>query len=97
MKISRLIWDNWNIVHIAKHDVTRDDVDQVCKREFAVKDGKKGRFLVIGTNDSEKLIAVVIDPESEEGVYYPVTARAANKKERVIYEKEKGKHETEED
>lgn len=49
--------------------------------------------MVIGTNKAEKFIAVVIDPEPEEGVYYPVTARTADKKERLIYQKEKGKHE----
>lgn len=96
MKISRLIWDNWNILHIARHGVTREDIEQVCQREFAVRDGKKERFLVIGTNNSEKFIAIVVDPESEEGVYYPVTARIANKKERLIYQQEKGKHEQKE-
>ena len=28
--IRRLIWDSWNITHIARHDVTPDEVEDVC-------------------------------------------------------------------
>ncbi len=92
MKIKKLIWDDWNITHIARHGITKEDVEEVCQREYAVVDGKEERFLVIGTNNNEKFILVVLDPEPEEGVYYPVTARTADKRERSIYKEKKGKH-----
>ena len=28
--IRRLVWDTWNIVHIARHDVVPDEVEEVC-------------------------------------------------------------------
>ena len=95
MRIKGLIWDNINIAHIGLHGITKKDVEEVCLREFAVKEAKEGRLMIVGTNNSEKFIAVIIDPEPEEGVYYPVTARTADKKEQKIYQEEKGKHEQE--
>jgi uncharacterized DUF497 family protein len=35
------------------------------------------------------MLAVVLDPEGED-VYYPVTARAASRKERRYYHQQKG-------
>ena len=29
--VGRLIWDPWNIGHIARHDVTPEEVEQVCR------------------------------------------------------------------
>jgi hypothetical protein len=28
--IQKLIWDEWNISHIARHDVSPEEVEQVC-------------------------------------------------------------------
>jgi hypothetical protein len=28
--VHRLIWDTWNSVHIARHDVIPDEVEEVC-------------------------------------------------------------------
>jgi hypothetical protein len=36
------------------------------------------------------MLAVILDPEEEEGVYYPVTARPASRKERRLYREQKG-------
>jgi hypothetical protein len=31
--IRRLIWDDWNIAHIARHEVSPDEVEEVCDAE----------------------------------------------------------------
>jgi hypothetical protein len=36
------------------------------------------------------MLEVVLDPEPEEGVYYVVTAHPASRKDRALYQKEKG-------
>jgi hypothetical protein len=36
------------------------------------------------------MLAVILDPEEAEGVYYPVTARPASRKERRLYLETKG-------
>ena len=88
--IHELIWDEWNKAHIARHDVMKEEVEQVCKSDFIVFDGYAGRFIVVGVTEVGRVLAVILDPEPEEGVYYPVTARPADRRERRDYFAEKG-------
>lgn len=86
--IRRLIWDSWNVDHIARHKVAPEEVEEICHGSPVVQQGSKGRSLVFGSTKSGKMLTVVLDPE-DEGVYYPVTARPASKRERAIYQREK--------
>jgi uncharacterized protein len=89
--IRRLVWDNWNVAHVARHEITPEEVEEVCHSEPVVQIGKKGRSLVFGPTLSGRMLAVVLDLElPEEGVYYPVTARPASRRERAIYTTERG-------
>jgi uncharacterized DUF497 family protein len=89
--IRRLRWDDWNIAHIARHRVTPEEVEQVCHGHFVLLRGKKGRVIIVGPTHRRRLLAVVLEPEpEEEGVYYPVTARPAARKERRLYQEWKG-------
>lgn len=90
LSIQRLIWDEWNVIHIARHNVIPDEVEDVCYGEPVVQQGKKGRLLVFGPTKTGRMISVVLDFEESKGVYYVVTARATSKRERAIYTKEKG-------
>ena len=45
-------------------------------------------MLVIGPTSAGRMLTVVIDPEGD-GVYYPVTARPASRRERAVYAREK--------
>lgn len=90
IKVEHLVWDNWNKAHIARHDVTPDEVEEVCHSKYVVFDGHKGRFIIVGLTHAGRTVAVILDPEPEEGVYYPVTARSADRKERRLYLAEKG-------
>ena len=88
--IKRLIWDKWNIAHIAKHKIIPDEVEKICHSAALVEKGHTGRLLIIGLAKVNKMITVIVDPESEEGVYYVVTARPSSKRERKIYKDKKG-------
>jgi uncharacterized DUF497 family protein len=88
--ISRLIWDTSNIAHIAKHGVSRKEVEQVCLSEYFVLDAKAGRWLVVGTTEAGRTLSIILDPEPEPEVYYVVTARPASPKERKYYKEHKG-------
>lgn len=88
--VERLVWTKQNIDHIARHDVTPQEVEEVCHSEFALFDAKHGRFLLIGPTKSGRAITVVLDPESKENVYYPVTAHSSDRKERRMYTLTKG-------
>jgi uncharacterized DUF497 family protein len=88
--VKELIWDEWNIAHIARHGVVKEEVEQVCESEFVSRDSYDGRYLVIGFTSVGRMITVILDPEFEKDVYYPVTARPTAKRERKYYDKEKG-------
>jgi hypothetical protein len=85
--IKRLTWDDWNINHIARHQVTPAEVEAACHSDFVllILRGKKGRLVLIGSS-RRRLLAIVLDPEPTQGVYYPVTAYTASRKLRRIYE-----------
>lgn len=86
--IRRLVWDEWNVAHIARHKVIPNEVEEVCHTDPVIQQGKKGRSLVFGPTKTGRMLTVVLDPEGEE-VYYPVTARPVSKRERAIYAEEK--------
>ncbi len=91
LDIKELMWDERNRAHIARHGVTPDEVAQICQGEFAVRESHTGRFMIIGQTQAGRVLAVVLHPRSV-AIFYVVTARIADKKERMIYttEIEKG-------
>ena len=85
MNINKLIWDKVNIAHIAKHNVDRDEVEEVCQRDALILDAKSGRIALIGKTHSQRTLTVILDPEEGKGAFYPATARDASRKERRLY------------
>ena len=88
--IRELIWTQSNIDHITRHNVTREEVEEVCHGSYIVLDAHGNRFLVIGPTQSGRALAIILDPEQEQSIYYPVTARQADRKERKKYFEMKG-------
>jgi len=90
--IRRLIWDTWNVPHVARHDVLPEEVEQVCHGNPHIVRTYGGRFLITDPAETGRMLAVVLAPEPSEGeqVYYPVTARSADRKERRIYQERQG-------
>jgi uncharacterized DUF497 family protein len=88
--VRRLIWDTWNIAHIARHDVIPDEVEDVCHGQPVTSQTYKGRIRVVGPTRSHRMLTVILAPTEEPGVYYPVTARPADRKERRNYEQQRG-------
>jgi uncharacterized DUF497 family protein len=90
--VRRLIWDTWNIAHIARHDVIPEEVEEVCHGQPMTSQTYNGRLRVVGPTRSRRMLTVILAPTGEPGVYYPVTARPADRKERRGYEQQKGTH-----
>lgn len=88
IKIKELIWDEYNIEHIKKHNVTVSEAEEAVENFIVHKTGKKGRYIAMGRSGT-RLISLIVRRVSS-GVYYLVSARDSSKKERrEIYEKEK--------
>ena len=89
--IRDLIWDEWNVAHIARHRVTPAEVIELCQKDPVFRDSYRGRILVIGPTRSGRMLMAALDPEpGQEGVFYPVTAHPASRKERRRYREAKG-------
>lgn len=88
IKIKKLIWDDWNVKHIAKHKVEMDEVEVAAENMVAHKRGRNNKYLAMGRS-GERILTLVIGRE-DAGIYYLLTARDSSKKERrLVYEKEK--------
>jgi uncharacterized DUF497 family protein len=90
LSIRRLIWDPWNVGHIARHRVTPEEVEEVCHGEPVTSQTYKGRIRVVGPTRSRRMLTVILAPTEEQGVYYPITARPADRKERQHYNEARG-------
>lgn len=83
LQIDRLEWDEWNLEHITKHDVTKDEIDAVVRSDFAQKESYKGRILITGTTATGRVLSVVVGQSpNRSGAYYVFSARPASRKER---------------
>jgi hypothetical protein len=72
--VRKLVWDAWNIAHIARHNVAPEEVDEACHGNYSVRETYDGRLMLISPTRSGKLLAVVVAPKGAAGVYYPITA-----------------------
>lgn len=88
--IKKLIWDEWNIRHIAHHHVLPGEVVEVFRGIYSSYASYDGRFVVIGATAQKRILLIVLDPEPGEGEYYIVTAHTASKKDQILFQKEKG-------
>ena len=89
--IHRLIWDIWNMAHLARHDVIPDEVEEVCHAMPVTSQTYTGRIRVIGPTHSHRMLTVILAPTEEPGVYDPITARPADRKERRSDEQQRGR------
>ena len=85
MIIKKLIWEEWNIAHISRHNILPGEVEEICQTSSHTENAEKGRIRITGLTKEERLISAFLDPETDDGIYYPVSARDASKKERRSY------------
>lgn len=87
--IDRLLWDPWNVGHIARHGVTMQEVEQVCAGTFTTRQSYAGRVLLVGSTYDGRMLAVVLEPQDNRE-YYVVTARPTSRRERRRYQEDAG-------
>ena len=78
--IKSLIWDEWNKNHLLKHDVSIEEVDEVCHGRFEAKESYRKRIIISGKTKKGRRLVIVLSPEDRNlkvygsGIYYPITA-----------------------
>src|SRR4051812_10017897 len=71
--------------HIAKHQITVDEVLEVLTSNYIFIAGREKRWLVIGQTDEKTFLTVIIGERSEPNTYGLITARPARRNERGFY------------
>ena len=86
MLIRKLIWDEWNIDHIARHGVEPEEVERVCKGKHLARRGREGTYTVTGQTQAGRYLTIILAPRGV-GSFYPITARDSDDKERRLFKK----------
>ncbi|MEA3338788.1 MAG: BrnT family toxin [Chloroflexota bacterium] len=94
MHIESLIWDDWNIEHIADHGVEPYEVEDVCFSRPLVRRAKKTRYGLqryhaFGQTIAGRYLFIVLDREAA-GLFYVVPARDVSKRELRQYRQKRG-------
>jgi len=88
--VRKLIWDTWNIHHIAKHHIVPDEVEEICQGSPLILQGQqKKRLVLIGLTEAEIILTVVLESKGH-GVYYPITAYPSDLQDIALYKRLQG-------
>lgn len=92
MRITTLIWDDWNEDHIAAHGVSLEEVEEVCSSPGRIlRRGRAGTYVVFGRTTEGRELVVFLAPRGPyPGAFYPITARPMNLRERRYFRARKG-------
>jgi uncharacterized DUF497 family protein len=89
--IDRLLWDEWNRDHIAKHAVLPEEAEEVIAGLPRVNETYKQWLQLVGPTLAGRMLSIVVGAVPDRpGVYYVFSARPASRKERGMYEQTKG-------
>jgi len=87
--IKRLVWDEWNIAHIARHNVIPQEVQEVYEGQPVERKGHRNRIFLIGQTEKNRMLTVILNQTEQEDVYRPITAYDASKRSIKDYQEEK--------
>jgi uncharacterized DUF497 family protein len=87
--VKKLIWDGWNVAHIARHNVIPDEIQEVCDSDRIEREAYEHRIFLIGPTKEGRMLSVILEPTEEQSVYKPITAFAASKRSIQDYQEEK--------
>lgn len=85
IKIRKLIWDAWNLNHIKKHKVRKEEVFEAVKNIIDIIPTYKERIMLYGTTKALRHIAIIME-ENHKNEFYVVTAREMSRKEKKIWQ-----------
>ncbi len=84
MRIYELVIDPGREEHIARHQVSVIEVEEIIFGAPFIRKARQGRYHIIGQTEAGRYITVFVAPRGR-GVYGLVTARDADDAERKAY------------
>lgn len=88
MYIKSFEWDDANIEHIARHNVTPEEAEEIFA-DALFRKGRDKRLLVYGVTEAGRFLLAVAKLRVN-GVVRVITARDMSRKEKRYYLKERG-------
>lgn len=87
MYISNLIWDDYRVEHIARHNIEPDEVWEVCEDplHLAHREGKN-RYRLYGKTSNGRYLFIVLE-QFEKTVFKVITAREMTNNEKRNFRK----------
>ena len=82
--MKELIWDEWNLNHIKKHKVYKNEVEEAFYSKVYEGEIYSRRKIIFGKTNKGRLLIIIISFLKQKNPYV-VSARDMNKKERRIY------------
>jgi len=79
-----LVWDEWNLEHIKKHNVSKYEAEIAFKSKDLLIESYRGRVTLISKTKRGRLLTIVLSFEKQKDAYI-VSARDSSKKEKEIY------------
>ncbi len=85
MFIRRLLWDDYRVEHIARHDVDPDEVWEVCEDPLHIAH-REGRdcYRLYGQTVDGRYLFIVLE-RVEASLFRPITARDMNDQEKRAF------------
>lgn len=84
--IERLEWDEWNRDHIAKQDVSPEEVEEMLASNPVFRRTYKQRFQALGPTLVGRMLSVIVGANpSQPSIFYVFSARPASRSERRLY------------
>lgn len=80
--IERLEWDSFNIEHILKHGLSREEIEVACNKILQMATSHNLRWRAICELPNGQIITIILASKGN-NAYYPVSARPASRKERL--------------
>lgn len=87
MRIDRLLWNDYRIMHIAEHGVEPEEVWEVCEDEShrAQREGQN-RYRLYGQTTDGRYLFVIIEHVAR-SIYRPITARDMTPREKQLFKR----------
>ncbi len=87
MRITNLEWCEENILHIARHGVSPEEVEEICfSRSSLIETATRGLCYITGQTDPGRYLFAVVKPLGRGGAKV-ITARDMDRKEKTRYRK----------
>ncbi|MFC1496663.1 BrnT family toxin [Candidatus Margulisiibacteriota bacterium] len=89
MRFESFIWNKQNVEHIARHNVSIDEAEEVFIENPIIFRSRNNSYAAFGKNESGRYLPVIFTYK-EKGVVRIITARDMSEKEKKLYKRKRG-------